>query len=107
MSAEFEELLAGLAEHFIVDDTSSQQKKPEFMPIVAEWQEKNVLSLFFFTEASVNRATTTSCLTTWQAGFQGFSGIETPVEESLKEAQKSQNRGTSSTQSKDPATVWK
>jgi radical SAM superfamily enzyme YgiQ (UPF0313 family) len=65
------------------------------MPHLAAWQERNGHPFSFLTEASVNLADDHELLGDMQqAGFRRvFLGIETPVEESLKEAQKSQNRG--------------
>ena len=65
------------------------------MPELTEWQERNGHPFSFLTEASVNLADDEELLGEMQrAGFRRvFLGIETPVEESLKEAQKSQNRG--------------
>jgi radical SAM superfamily enzyme YgiQ (UPF0313 family) len=65
------------------------------MPDLAAWQERNGHPFSFLTEASVNLADDHELLADMQhAGFRRvFLGIETPVEESLKEAQKTQNRG--------------
>jgi radical SAM superfamily enzyme YgiQ (UPF0313 family) len=65
------------------------------MPELAEWQERHGFPFSLLTEASVNLADDDDLLNVMQrAGFRRvFLGIETPVEESLKEAQKSQNRG--------------
>src|SRR4029078_7231292 len=59
------------------------------------WQKKNDFPFSLLTEASVNLADDAALLDMMRdAGFRRvFLGIETPVEESLKEAQKSQNRG--------------
>src|SRR5439155_19148727 len=67
----------------------------QLMPELAEWQERNGFPFSLLTEASVNLADDDDLLRVMQrAGFRRvFLGIETPVEESLKEAQKSQNRG--------------
>jgi radical SAM superfamily enzyme YgiQ (UPF0313 family) len=82
---------------FIVDDNFIGNKKNVrlLMPDLAAWQEKNGHPFSFLTEASVNLADDHELLADMQqAGFRRvFLGIETPVEESLKEAQKSQNRG--------------
>src|SRR5207237_7842633 len=58
-------------------------------------QEQNGDPFWLLAEASVNRGDDDELLDNMQhAGFHRvFLGIETPVEESLKEAQKSQNRG--------------
>jgi radical SAM superfamily enzyme YgiQ (UPF0313 family) len=82
---------------FIVDDNFIGNKKNvrQLMPHLAEWQERNGFPFSLLTEASVNLADDNDLLAIMQrAGFRRvFLGIETPVEESLKEAQKSQNRG--------------
>src|SRR5258708_585043 len=82
---------------FIVDDNFIGNKKNvrQFMPDLAEWQEKNGHPFSLLTEASVNLADDDELLGNMRrAGFRRvFLGIETPVEASLKEAQKSQNRG--------------
>lgn len=80
---------------FIVDDNFIGNKKNvrKFMPDLIEWSEKNEFPFSFITEASVNLAEDDALLGNMQAaGFKRvFLGIETPVEESLKEAQKGQN----------------
>jgi len=65
------------------------------MPELTEWQNRNGHPFSLLTEASVNLADDEPLMSEMQcAGFRRvFLGIETPVEESLKEAQKSQNRG--------------
>jgi radical SAM superfamily enzyme YgiQ (UPF0313 family) len=82
---------------FIVDDNFIGNKKNvrRFLPELAAWQERNDYPFALFTEASVNLADDDALLKDMQrAGFyRVFLGIETPVEESLKEAQKTQNRG--------------
>src|SRR2546427_7681866 len=82
---------------FIVDDNFIGNKKNvrQLMPALAEWQERNGFPFSLLTEASVNLADDDDLLRGMQrASFRRvFLGIETPVEESLKEAQKSQNRG--------------
>jgi radical SAM superfamily enzyme YgiQ (UPF0313 family) len=82
---------------FIVDDNFIGNKKHVRMllPEVIEWQKQNGYPFSLLTEASVNLADDSDLLTAMKdAGFRRvFLGIETPVEESLKEAQKSQNRG--------------
>ena len=82
---------------FIVDDNFIGNKKNvrRLMPELAEWQKRNGHPFTLLTEASVNLADDDELLGDMQrAGFRRvFLGIETPVEESLKEAQKSQNRG--------------
>ncbi len=80
---------------FIVDDNFIGNKKNVrlFMPDLIEWSRANEFPFSFITEASVNLAEDDSLLQSMEdAGFRRvFLGIETPVEESLKEAQKGQN----------------
>jgi radical SAM superfamily enzyme YgiQ (UPF0313 family) len=82
---------------FIVDDNFIGNKKNvrRLLPELAEWQARRDYPFVLLTEASVNLADDVELLSDMQrAGFRRvFLGIETPVEESLKEAQKSQNRG--------------
>ncbi len=80
---------------FIVDDNFIGNKKNvrHFMPDLIEWSRANEFPFSFITEASVNLAEDDALLEQMEdAGFRRvFLGIETPVEESLKEAQKGQN----------------
>lgn len=80
---------------FIVDDNFIGNKKNVrlFMPDLIEWSKANKHPFSFITEASVNLAEDDALLAQMEeAGFRRvFLGIETPVEESLKEAQKGQN----------------
>jgi radical SAM superfamily enzyme YgiQ (UPF0313 family) len=80
---------------FIVDDNFIGNKKNvrKFLPELVEWSRQNSFPFSFITEASVNLAEDDALLQLMQdAGFRRvFLGIETPVEESLKEAQKGQN----------------
>jgi radical SAM superfamily enzyme YgiQ (UPF0313 family) len=80
---------------FIVDDNFIGNKKnvKKLLPDLAEWQERHGRPFTFITEASVNLAEDDQLLDGMRrAGFnRAFLGIETPVEESLKEAQKGQN----------------
>ena len=80
---------------FIVDDNFIGNKKNvrQFMPDLVEWSRSNAFPFSFITEASVNLAEDDALLQLMEdAGFRRvFLGIETPVEESLKEAQKGQN----------------
>ncbi len=80
---------------FIVDDNFIGNKRNvrKFLPELVEWSERNEFPFSFITEASVNLAEDEALLQMMQdAGFRRvFLGIETPVEESLKEAQKGQN----------------
>ena len=82
---------------FIVDDNFIGNKKNvrQLLPELKRWQEENGHPFSLLTEASVNLADDEELLANMRAaGFRRvFLGIETPVEESLKEAQKSQNRG--------------
>ena len=82
-------------EVFIVDDNFIGNKKNVrlLMPVLAEWSARNKYPFSFTTEASVNLADDDELLKQMRtAGFrQVFIGIETPVVESLKEAQKGQN----------------
>ena len=80
---------------FIVDDNFIGNKRNvrKFLPELIKWSERNDFPFSFITEASVNLAEDDALLQMMQtAGFRRvFLGIETPVEESLKEAQKGQN----------------
>ena len=80
---------------FIVDDNFIGNKKNVrlFMPDLIEWSRANDYPFSYITEASVNLAEDDALLQSMEdAGFRRvFLGIETPVEETLKEAQKGQN----------------
>jgi radical SAM superfamily enzyme YgiQ (UPF0313 family) len=95
--AELDALLAigWRGEVFIVDDNFIGNKRNvrALMPELAEWSARNKYPFSFTTEASVNLADDDELLKQMRtAGFrQVFIGIETPVVESLKEAQKGQN----------------
>lgn len=82
---------------FIVDDNFIGNKKNvrKLLPELADWQERHGHPFELFTEASVNLAEDDALLKDMQrAGFyRVFLGIETPDAASLKEAQKTQNRG--------------
>lgn len=82
---------------FVVDDNFIGNKKNvrQLLPELAEWQKRNGYPFSLLTEASINLADDDELLESMRAaGFRRvFLGIETPVKESLKEAQKSQNRG--------------
>jgi radical SAM superfamily enzyme YgiQ (UPF0313 family) len=99
MLAEFDALrdLGWRGTVFIVDDNFIGNKKNvrHLLPELAEWQKANGYPFSLITESSVNLADDERLLDSMKdAGFRRvFLGIETPVEESLKEAQKSQNRG--------------
>jgi radical SAM superfamily enzyme YgiQ (UPF0313 family) len=99
MLAEFDALreLGWRGTVFIVDDNFIGNKKNvrQLLPEIAKWQKANNFPFSLITESSVNLADDEPLLDNMRdAGFRRvFLGIETPVEESLKEAQKSQNRG--------------
>jgi radical SAM superfamily enzyme YgiQ (UPF0313 family) len=99
MLAEFEALrdLNWRGTVFIVDDNFIGNKKNvrQLLPELAEWQKQNGYPFSLLTESSVNLADDEQLLENMrEAGFRRvFLGIETPVKESLEEAQKSQNRG--------------
>jgi radical SAM superfamily enzyme YgiQ (UPF0313 family) len=80
---------------FIVDDNFIGNKRnvKQLLPALIDWQEKNNRPFTFLTEASVNLADDLELLEGMkQAGFKRvFLGIETPVEDSLKEVRKTQN----------------
>ena len=80
---------------FFVDDNFIGNKKSvkQMLPAVAEWNRERQRPFRFFTEASINMADDDDLLRMMRdAGFVSvFIGIETPDEESLKEAQKQQN----------------
>jgi radical SAM superfamily enzyme YgiQ (UPF0313 family) len=82
---------------FIVDDNFIGNKKNvrQLLPDIAAWQKANGYPFSLLTESSVNLADDEALLASMRdAGFRRvFLGIETPVEDSLKEAQKTQNRG--------------
>jgi radical SAM superfamily enzyme YgiQ (UPF0313 family) len=99
MLAEFDELfrLGWRGTLFIVDDNFIGNKKNvrQLLPALSEWQKQHDYPFSLLTEASVNIADDDDLLDDMrEAGFRRvFLGIETPVEASLKEAQKTQNRG--------------
>lgn len=99
MLAEFDALLAlgWRGTVFIVDDNFIGNKKNvrQLLPEIARWQKAHGYPFELLTESSVNLADDEALLASMrEAGFHRvFLGIETPVEESLHEAQKSQNRG--------------
>jgi radical SAM superfamily enzyme YgiQ (UPF0313 family) len=80
---------------FIVDDNFIGNKRnvKRLLPILADWSERHGRPFSFLTEASVNLAEDDELLEGMRhANFRRvFLGIETPVEASLKEAQKGQN----------------
>src|SRR5436190_13264813 len=99
MIAEFDALkaLGWRGTVFIVDDNFIGNKKNvrQLLPELARWQKENGYPFSLITESSVNLADDEPLLANMrEAGFRRvFLGIETPVEESLQEAQKAQNRG--------------
>jgi radical SAM superfamily enzyme YgiQ (UPF0313 family) len=80
---------------FIVDDNFIGNKRnvKRLLPVLADWSERHRRPFSFITEASVNLAEDDELLDGMRrANFRRvFLGIETPVEASLKEAQKGQN----------------
>jgi len=80
---------------FIVDDNFIGNKKrvKELLPVLSEWNERRRRPFNFFTEASLNLADDTELLKMMKSACftRVFLGVETPVEASLKEAQKLQN----------------
>ncbi|MGH9355928.1 MAG: B12-binding domain-containing radical SAM protein, partial [Terriglobia bacterium] len=80
---------------FIVDDNfiGNKRKVKELLPFLADWNRRRKQPFSFFTEASVNLADDRELLQLMKdANFtKVFMGIETPVEESLRQAQKMQN----------------
>ena len=80
---------------FIVDDNFIGNKRhvKQLLPALADWSERHRHPFSFITEASVNLAEDEELLDGMRrARFRHvFLGIETPVEASLKEAQKGQN----------------
>jgi radical SAM superfamily enzyme YgiQ (UPF0313 family) len=80
---------------FIVDDNFIGNKRnvKRMMPALADWSKSHDYPFAFMTEASVNLSEDEALLESMSAaGFRRvFLGIETPVEDSLKEAQKGQN----------------
>ncbi|HEX8708866.1 MAG TPA: B12-binding domain-containing radical SAM protein [Pyrinomonadaceae bacterium] len=80
---------------FIVDDNFIGNKRSvrALLPELIGWSERHHYPFSFVTEASVNLAEDDALLEEMRlAGFRRvFLGIETPVEASLKEAQKGQN----------------
>ncbi len=80
---------------FVVDDNfiGNKVKVKEMLPVLAEWNNRQRKPFTFFTEASLNLADDLDLLQKMKDSrfIRVFLGIETPVEESLKEAQKLQN----------------
>lgn len=82
---------------FIVDDNFIGKKEhvKKLLHEIIEWMRIHKNPFNFFTEASINLADDEELLTLMsKAGFQRvFVGIETPVDESLEECRKFQNKG--------------
>ena len=80
---------------FIVDDNfiGNKEKVKGLLRSIIAWQKGRLRRLNFFTEASVNLAEDPELMNLMvQAGFNKvFLGLETPVEEGLKECGKAQN----------------
>ena len=80
---------------FLVDDNFIGNRKnvKQLLPVLAAWNNRHRRPFTFFTEASMNLADDPELLGLMKAaGFiRVFLGIETPVEASLKEANKLQN----------------
>jgi len=80
---------------FIVDDNfiGNRRNVRQLLPALIEWSERHGRPFSFITEASVNLAEDEQLLEMMRrANFRRvFLGIETPAEESLKEARKGQN----------------
>src|SRR3989441_2816935 len=99
MLAEFDALYAlnWRGTLFIVDDNFIGNKKNVrlLLPDLAKWQKEHGYPFSLITESSLNLADDEALLASMRdAGFHRvFICIETPVAESLVEAQKSQNRG--------------
>jgi radical SAM superfamily enzyme YgiQ (UPF0313 family) len=95
--AELDELLrvGWRGDVFIVDDNFIGNKKNvrRLLPELSEWSARHKYPFSFLTEASINLADDGELLKHMRAANfrQVFIGIETPVGESLKEAQKGQN----------------
>ena len=80
---------------FIVDDNfiGNTTKVKSLLRSIISWQQARLHRMNFFTEASVNLAEDPELMDLMvQAGFNKvFLGLETPVEEGLKECGKAQN----------------
>lgn len=82
---------------FMVDDNfiGNKEEVKRMLPDIIAWNRKRGNPFVFLTEASINLADDEALMRLMaEAGFQRvFVGIETPVEESLKECNKFQNSG--------------
>jgi radical SAM superfamily enzyme YgiQ (UPF0313 family) len=80
---------------FVVDDNfiGNKRKVKELLPHIIEWNARKGSPFTFFTEASLNLSDDLELLKLMKDSRfnRVFLGIETPVEASLKEAQKLQN----------------
>jgi len=81
---------------FIVDDNfiGNKLKVKKILPKIIRWQKKADYPFTFLTEASLNLADDTDLMRMMgEAGFDRvFVGLETPIEESLAECNKFQNK---------------
>lgn len=80
---------------FFVDDNfiGNRRAVAELLPSLAAWQRERGRPFDLYTEASANLASLPElCAAMVEAGFSAvFIGLETPAEESLREARKHQN----------------
>jgi radical SAM superfamily enzyme YgiQ (UPF0313 family) len=80
---------------FIVDDNfiGNRRDVMRLLPLVAEWQKSHGYPFLLFTEATVSVASDEALMDAMVlAGFNAvFLGIETPVQECLRDAHKLQN----------------
>lgn len=81
---------------FFVDDNfigGKAKVKEDLLPALIKWQESHRYPFYFYTQVSINLADDEELRKLMvKAGFNSvFIGIETPSEESLKEAKKRQN----------------